>query len=169
MGRKSKYTPELAAEICEQLKTGKTLRAVCRDNEHFPSEMTVRDWAHSDLNGFSSQYLHAREIGYMAMADEILEIADDARGDTYEDAEGRTKTDWERLGRSKLRSDVRQWLLSKALPKVYGQKLDLAHSGHIAGSMTEEERIKRLNALIAKGLDCTAQNNTEPTDASDLA
>ena len=164
------YTPELAAEICEELKTGKTLRAVCRLNEHFPSETAVRQWVHDDRNGFTSQYLRAREIGYLAMADEIVEIADDGINDTYEDEDGKTKTNYDVLGRSKLRSDVRQWLLSKALPKIYGAKITQEHTGADGAPLFgEDERARRVAALRQKVQERIAQNNQEPDDASDLA
>lgn len=46
------------------------------------------------------------------MADQLTEIADDKSGDP---------------ARDRLRLDTRKWLLSKALPKVYGDKI--AHVG----------------------------------------
>jgi hypothetical protein len=45
------------------------------------------------------------------MADELIEIADG--GDDP--------------ARDRLRVDARKWLLSKALPKVYGDKIDHQH------------------------------------------
>jgi hypothetical protein len=32
----------------------------------------------------------------------------------------------------RLKVDSRKWFLSKMLPKIYGDKLDLNHSGYIA-------------------------------------
>lgn len=124
-GRPSDYTPELAAQICKKLADGYTLRRVCRDDA-MPSEATVRTWALEDREGFSSQYARAREIGYYAMADETIEISDDGSNDTYKDDEGNVRTDQDVIARSRLRVDTRKWLLSKALPKVYGDKLALA-------------------------------------------
>jgi hypothetical protein len=124
-GRPSDYTAELAAEICRQLADGNTLRRVCRD-DGMPSEATVRGWAMEDRDGFSAQYARAREIGYHAMADEALDISDDGTNDTYLDEDGNRRTDQDVIARSRLRVDTRKWLLSKALPKVYGDKLELA-------------------------------------------
>lgn len=105
-GRPSKFTQALADRICERLSAGETLRAVCRD-EGMPHERTVRTWAlHHET--FSPQYAQARETGYATLADEILELADDKTADAK---------------RSRLQVDTRKWLLSKALPKVYGDKL----------------------------------------------
>jgi hypothetical protein len=112
MGRPSSYSPEIAAEICSQLAEGKSLIKVCED-ARFPSDATIRSWALDDKEGFSSQYTRAREIGYLVKADEITEIAD-------------TETD---AAKAKNRIDARKWMLSKMLPKIYGDKLELEHKG----------------------------------------
>lgn len=121
-GRPSAFTADLAKEICSRLASGETLRAVCRD-ENMPPESTVRKWALEDRNGFSAQYATAREIGYQSMADELLDIADDSSGDVSTDEDGNRKFNGEFASRSRLRVDTRKWLLSKALPKVYGDKI----------------------------------------------
>lgn len=95
-----------------------------------PHESTVRAWALDDFQGFSTQYARAREIGYHGMADEMVEIADEVRFDTIRGQDGepdRPNTEW--ITRSRLRVDTRKWLLSKALPKVYGDKLEVGGPG----------------------------------------
>jgi hypothetical protein len=49
-----------------------------------PAEATVRLWAAEDREGFSAQYARARDIGLDALAEEVLEIADDGRNDWIE-------------------------------------------------------------------------------------
>lgn len=123
-GRPSRYTKALAARICEELASGRTLRDVCR-NEEFPSEMTVRRWALENYNGFSSQYEEARKIGYMSMADELFEIADDGANDWMlknEPDNPGYAINGEHVSRSRLRLDTRKWALAKALPKIFGDK-----------------------------------------------
>lgn len=127
-GRPSKYTKALAAQICERLAAGESLRAICRD-ESMPGETTVRRWALDDLHGFSAQYARAREIGYHGMAEDVIEIADDGRNDTYTDEDGNQQSIADVVARSRLRVDARKWLLSKVLPKVYGDKQTLEHGG----------------------------------------
>jgi hypothetical protein len=94
-----------------------------------PHEATVRNWALDDREGFSTQYTRARELGYMAMADELLEVADDGKNDWMErqgDEEQKLYVlNGEHVQRSRIRVDTRKWLLSKALPKVYGDKIDI--------------------------------------------
>lgn len=96
-----------------------------------PHESTVRSWARDDVDKFSTQYTRAREIGYYGMADDLVDIADDGTNDYVEkERENGTKFiafDAEHVQRSKLRVDTRKWLLAKALPKVYGDKV--AHIG----------------------------------------
>ena len=73
-----------------------------------------------------AQYARAREALAEHWADEILEIADDATNDWM----GRQRRDGvteivlnrDHVERSKQRIDARKWLLSKALPKVYGDR-----------------------------------------------
>lgn len=128
-GRPTKYTKALADKICEQLAEGFTLREICKPEE-YPAESTVRLWALDDRDGFSAQYARAREVGYQTMADELLEISDDGRNDWME-RNGEDDRGWvangEHMGRSRLRVDTRKWLLSKALPKLYGEKVIATH------------------------------------------
>lgn len=105
-GRPSSYDPEIAAEILDRLAAGETLRSICR-SDGMPSDMSVRRWAAEDRDGFSSRYAKARDEGMHVMADEILEIADNKGEDVQRD---------------RLRVDTRKWLLSKIVPKVYGDK-----------------------------------------------
>lgn len=114
-GRPSIYTDELAARICERLSHGESLRSICRDDD-MPDRCTVRAWA-LDIPKFSAQYARAREIGWSDVAEDLLDIADDPTGDAVRD---------------RLRVDTRKWLLSKMLPKVYGDKTQV-----VGGSETD--------------------------------
>lgn len=146
MGRPSDFTQETATEICKRLAAGQTLREVCRD-EAMPSESVVRGWALDDREGFSAQYTRARELGYMAMADELLEVADDGKNDWMErqgeDDQKLYVLNGEHVQRSRIRVDTRKWLLSKALPKVYGDKLTQEHTGPNGGPV-QVQRIERV-------------------------
>lgn len=127
LGRPSVYNQQIADEICERLSKGESLLSICRD-ERFPSDFTVRSWALSDRQGFSSQYTRARDLGLDAIADEVLSIADDGSNDTYRDDEGNVKVDYDHIARSKLRFDARRWYLSKLAPKKYGDATMLKHA-----------------------------------------
>ena len=75
------------------------------------------------------------------MADEILEIADNGANDWME-RQGEKDAGWqangENLQRSRLRVDTRKWLLSKALPKFYGEKLAIGGDKDMDPIKTEE-------------------------------
>lgn len=132
MGRQSTYTPEKAATILEGLKTGKSLRAVAK--EVGISHGAILDWTR-DIDGFGDQYARAREQGYQLLADELVEIADEecvvVKHPQDEDKEVEVAFDSAGVARNRLRVDTRKWMLSKMLPKVYGDRLDLNHSGSI--------------------------------------
>ena len=59
------------------------------------------------------------------MADELIEISDNGKNDWMlrngKDEPG-YEANGEHLQRSRLRVDTRKWMLSKALPKIYGDK-----------------------------------------------
>lgn len=121
------YSPEIVAAICERLAAGESLRAICRD-DGMPTEGAFRLWER-EIEEVSTQSLRAREIGCHTMADECLEIADDGRNDWMERPEnkgGGWDANGEHIQRSRLRIDTRMRLLGKWLPKVYGDKLELA-------------------------------------------
>lgn len=145
-GRPSAYTPELADQICQRLAGGESLREICRSAD-MPDERTVRRWVVDDVAGFSPQYARAREAQAERWADEILEISDDGTNDWLErkaatgggrsDAVGEAEEvvpNHEHINRSKLRVDSRKWLLSKMLPKKYGDKI--THAGDPENPMT---------------------------------
>jgi hypothetical protein len=122
------YDRETAHAICVRLARGETLKGICRD-EGFPPESTVRGWAQEDVDGFAARYAFARQLGLDAMADELLEIADDGSGDFIIDANGNRIPDHEHISRSRLRIDARKWYLAKLAPKRYGDRLGVRVGG----------------------------------------
>jgi hypothetical protein len=81
-----------------------------------------------NYQGFAPRYSRAREVGFHVIADQLLAIADDGRDDHTE--RRRENGDIEitlnpvNVTRSRLRCDTRRWLLSKMLPKHYGDRPD---------------------------------------------
>lgn len=120
-GRASTFSPEIAALICEALAEGHSLRSICAADD-MPAKSTVFKWL-SEQPEFADQYARAREAQADCLFDDILEIADDGRNDSYTDDEGRARTDYDVIARSKLRIDARKWMAAKLRPRVYGEKL----------------------------------------------
>lgn len=126
-GRQSKFTQELAGRICDEMANGASLRKVC-EAEDMPTESTVRRWAIDDEQGFASQYTRARELQAHKLAEEILEIANTpVMGQkSVSKATGLEITEGDMIEHRRLQVDARKWYLSKVLPKIYGDKLELA-------------------------------------------
>jgi len=126
IGRPSKYTPELAAEICERLSDGEPLRQICRD-DHMPAWQKIYEWMVRDEN-LSGAIARARDQGYDAIAEDLLQIADTPiMGETEtSSANGLTITRQDMLGHRKLRIETRLKLLAKWNPKKYGDRQILA-------------------------------------------
>ena len=125
-GRPSKYNPEIARIICEQLSEGIPLRQICRENDGFPAWRTVYDWMGRD-DALSASIARARDIGYDAIAEECLQIADNielGQKQVMTD-EGSATTVEDMLGHRKLRIETRLKLLAKFHPTKYGDKLGL--------------------------------------------
>lgn len=150
MAKHRLYTPEIAETILERLADGEGLIAICRD-PGMPTAGAVRYWVQTDHDGFAARYTGARARGYEHMADEIIELSDDSKRDVRTTEEGRDIVDYEVVARSKLRVDSRKWLLSKLLPKTYGDKLDLNHSGEMAMKAVPDDKLEsRLVNLLGK-------------------
>ena len=126
------YSQDKADALCSALGSGLSLRKAC-EAEGMPDPSTVLRWAEQNPE-FAQQYAGARARGYQLLADEIIDISDDAEGDVV-DTEHGPKVDAERVARSKLRVDSRKWMLSKMLPKVYGDKLTQEHTGPGGGPL----------------------------------
>jgi hypothetical protein len=82
-------------------------------------------WMAADPD-LSAHIARARDLGYEAIAEETLSIADDASND-YMDRQVGDRTvrvlDGEHVQRSKLRIETRLKLLAKWNPKKYGDKV----------------------------------------------
>lgn len=122
-GRPTKYTQELADEICANITLGDSIRTVCKP-EHMPAISTFYKWLRENEE-FAKQYARATEERSEAMAEEILDLADDASNVVL----GIDKSDNARVSAMKLRVDTRKWLMAKMKPKKYGDKLDMTTNG----------------------------------------
>lgn len=129
MGRPSKYTPELASEICERLSNGEPLRQICRD-EHMPSWVAIYDWMAKDDGlgdkgaGLSLAIARAREVGQDAIAEQIwLDMHTEPERIL---SEGGSRIDSGYVQLIKARADIGLKLLAKWNPKRYGDRVELA-------------------------------------------
>jgi hypothetical protein len=160
-GRPTAFTEEIAEKICEQIATSsKSLRTVC-EGEDMPSVSTVMKWV-KDNKEFSEQYARAKEEQADFLAEEILEISDDATNDYMTVVKGDVSYEVENkefISRSRLRVEARKWVASKLKPKKYGDKVDVTSGGEkmpvpitfiSATSLTDEQLEKFVSNTIEK-------------------
>ena len=125
------YSEEIADRICDVLAASdRGLQAICAAAD-MPSVRTVYRWLEKN-EAFRLKYFLAREAQADFLADQIIEIADDATNDYMTITKGDETynvVNREVLSRSKLRVDARKWKASKLAPKKYGDKVDLTSGG----------------------------------------
>ncbi|MEW6639065.1 MAG: hypothetical protein AB1586_01075 [Pseudomonadota bacterium] len=119
-GPASRYSERIAARICTALAEGRPLRDICR-GRGMPRHTTVLRWAQADIHGFAARYEAARALGYQRLFDEILEIADDSRGDWRRGPGESVVHDPAAIIRAELKIARRRHRLAAALPKGCGE------------------------------------------------
>jgi hypothetical protein len=127
-GRPTLWSDMVKKEFCRRLALGRSAVSVCEDAD-MPSYNTLYDALSKDEN-FQGEYARAKELRAEAYLEELSEIADDGRNDWMTIKRGNEYVEVpnrEVLERSKLRVQTRQWIMSKMLPRKYGDKLDVNH------------------------------------------
>lgn len=146
--RSAPYTTELAERILAELREGRSLRDVCRD-DGMPTSGTVLDWEASDRDGFRARYHRARDIGYQIRAEELDEIAADGRYDYIErvnkDGSIERVLDREHVSRSRLQLEHGRWSLTNMLPRLYGKRVEV--------TATHEHGVSTALAQVMKVID----------------
>jgi hypothetical protein len=154
-------------DICLRTFEGESMRSICRDPAMPSRSRVFKELVENPA--FADQYARAREGLYQSWAEEILEISDDSTTD-YVTKVGRNgheyeAVDQEHIQRSRLRVDSRKWLLSKLLPKTFGDKVEHEHGGEVAvhhdvSSMSEKEKMRRFALFMLE--DRAANGTTLP-------
>lgn len=121
-GATTTYNQKKADEICSRLEQGETLTSICRD-DHMPAVRTVSDWKR-EHKAFAAAFARARELGFDAIAEEALQIANTpVIGEETEDDGEKLKTKRaDMLGHRKLQVWTRLQLLAKWCPARYGER-----------------------------------------------
>ncbi len=140
-------------EICARVSGGETLNSVCADLRDYgcPASNTFRLWVTKDEpKGIAGQYARAREMQWEHWGDQILdESQNDRIGEVTEtDASGaiiKVKRG-DATERARLAIDAKKWLLSKLVPKKYGDKVAVdQNTTHHAGDTLTEMMAKLRN------------------------
>lgn len=132
------YKPKLAAQFCAAVAEGdKSIRAICK-LPGMPSKATVFRWL-ADNEEFRKLYELAKDEQADTFIDEIVEIADSARG---------TKT---AVAKAKL-IYARVEAAQKMKPRKYGRQLQLTGEGggaveHKVTKLTDEQLAAKIAEL----------------------
>ena len=148
-GNQTLYTEEVAFEVCERLARGEPLIQMCRTSPHLPNRNTILGWVADNREGFAGRYVRARELGIDAIAEEIIDISDDASNDWMK-REGKDEEspgyiqNGEHVQRSRLRVDARKWLLSKWMPQKYGDRSSVEMTGKDGKDLVPEGPVDKM-------------------------
>lgn len=146
VGGQPKYDRQAVSEyICEQLKLGRSVESISKE-PGMPTWGAFLEWVRSDPK-IAEDYARAREIGYSLLADEIIALSDkthewvmvqelDSDGRAVLDEQGQPRLrkvlaplSADMIAHKRVQIDTRKWMLSKMLPKVYGDKVTQEHTG----------------------------------------
>lgn len=156
------FNQETADKVLEKISEGLSLREACR--QVGANARTVLDWTEANPE-FGAHYAHTRARAYEMLADEIVGISDETAVEAkYNDEDVTLALDATAVARNRLRVDTRKWMLSKMLPKVYGDKLELGGSLTVkkqAADMSDDELAaiafgRKQNSLTGKVPENTA-------------
>lgn len=131
----TKKCPELIDAIIESIETSSSISTTtaCKNNG-----LSIRQWmkwVETDEE-VAQKYARAKMMQAELMAEEIISIADESKigVKTKVLANGKKETTTgDMVDRARLMVDSRKWLLSKLIPKKYGDKLGLQHTGENGG------------------------------------
>ena len=120
---------EITALVCSEIANGKSLRSILEGDDNLPSVPTFLDWVLASPE-LAEHYAHARQLSYQLLADDLVSISDE----NYTTVDGvKERLSSEAIQRNRLRVDTRKWMLSKMLPRLYGDKLQTEHTGKDGG------------------------------------
>lgn len=140
-------SPELLAIMFDRVSKGESLDTICSTPD-MPSRKSFFAWCMEDPESRSGYEL-ALEMKGEFYAEQIVEISDRSSDDWKQDEKGRMVPDTEHIMRSKLRVDARKWVVSKLLPKKYGDKLDITQTVKNA-DLSDEELLLKFNLIKSK-------------------
>jgi len=142
-GRPSSFRQEIAEEICARIAQGESLVSVCR-SAGLPSYATITRWL-AEREDFRLKYAQAREDQADFLADQIVEIADEAIPELPTGG-----LDSAAVAQQRLRVEARKWTASKLKPKKYSDSQRVEHSGSITLGLADKLASARRRVVDAQ-------------------
>jgi hypothetical protein len=140
-GRPPIYTDDLAQEFCRRIAMGRSLRAVCEDDD-MPDSTTVFEWKKKQT-GFAEHYARATEERGLTYGDFISDLVFEVLAGEYE------------VDRARLALDGLKWTAARLAPKQYGDKQSVEVTADIGATaaavlmdLTAKARAKQEHNLI---------------------
>lgn len=151
------WTMALEDEIFTRVANGEPIKTICKD-EHMPSYGAWQRWFHgnvkfiplADAERLRVRYAQAmRDYGGVLGA-KIIAISYDDEHDTMTIKKGdheKEVMNKEWVMRSKLKIEALQWIASKLLPHMYGDKVTVEHTGKIQHEQTPSIEMDQLTPV----------------------
>lgn len=123
--------------ICQRIREGKTLTAICRAHKQGPSLDTVYRWL-GDSATFQVAYERAKIDAADSLFWQAIDIADSASGDAPA------------ISAARMRSDVRKYAAAKLRPERYAERAEVHATGEVKHVISDDQRARALAAFIAR-------------------
>lgn len=133
-------TPETRTAICERLAAGDSLRSVCLD-ETLPAISTVLLAVVTDRDGFSEQYMQARQAGGFSHADRVIDTVDRVASGEIDPQSARAML------------DGLKWAAERMAPKHHSSRQEVDHTTNgkainVNANMTPQEAARAYQDLM---------------------
>ena len=116
-GRPSRYTDELADEICAAIMDGdKGIARLCKERKHWPSKKTIFNWIKKH-GEFKKRYKLAKEFQIECLMDEVLHRP--FKWLFYIDKHGNRRIDPLSIEMYRFELDILKWKIAHLMPRTY--------------------------------------------------
>jgi hypothetical protein len=139
MGRPTKYSPELADEICDVIATSELgLMHLCNARSHWPDRANIFLWLRK-YPGFRDKYIKAKEDQVEVSVEYMQELMNEPHKWVDEET-GITKLDHNMM---RMKMDAIKWQASKLKPKKFGD----AKEQEATSTEVDEDCKKRIKEM----------------------
>lgn len=163
--------------VLQRVSQGRTAMGALEELPNHPSWMAFNSWLRRNPD-YMAAYLDARDVGFDAMAQDALRIADTPVTEyiRVESERGTTITERDALNHRKLQIDTRMRLLERWCPARYGARAQVSHDVAEGGALGDFLKNLSTSALPIVGstvvpgpADRSAATAAEPQSGSALA